>query len=540
MIRFYSQFRNLLFLSIVFSVGLRLIFLHVTFFSVDEAVSAVAGNTILEGGLPYRDAIDHRGPLTYYAYALIFQIFGKGNMTGVHFLYAWLIGFQTLLVWDIGRKIYTEAAGNWAALCFAIFAWSNPFHEMWAAHTEWLLILFSLLGVNVWLGWEVREEGAENSGKGKWRLFVAGVLLGICLLSKQVGVLDMMAVTGFAILVRGIILRRWRQVLLETMFLLLGWVIPLLLTFGYFFSCNALEDFIFYVWEYNTLFYLPELTWASRLEAWGKLFAAFFWNKFLLAGLLVAGFVLLWQKGKEIRDSHKERTSWIMFFPYIWLLATLAEAMAGGRAFQHYLIPALPAMSLIGGAMIDRWRARIREGTASPKVFAMVMILGLSFPLISTFIQHREIISSDESITEFEEVSSWIEIHITEKEQIFVWGFAPEIYLLSHRKPATRYSFCNVLTGHLPAANEEKPVTDYAIVPGVWDTLMSELDRNCPAYIVDTQPGAYRAYEKYPIDKYPLLQELVQSEYHYDSVFHQQHPEVVFHLYQRNELCPDE
>ena len=103
-IKWYKP-RYILWLALGLTIGLRLFFIHIQFFNVDEAVSAVAANAILDGGLPYLDAIGHRGPLTYYAYSLIFAIWGKNHMIAVHWIYLFLTLVITGLVWLTGYQI---------------------------------------------------------------------------------------------------------------------------------------------------------------------------------------------------------------------------------------------------------------------------------------------------------------------------------------------------------------------------------------------------------------------------------------------------
>jgi hypothetical protein len=510
------------------TIILRLFFIHIRFFSVDEAVSAVAANAILDGGVPYLDAIDHRGPLTYYVYALIFALFGKNQMIILHWVYLGVMLVITGLVWCMGYQIKGKKLAGWTALLFSIFTWVNPFHEMWAAHTEWLLVLFSLIGFNIYLYYHQRRQEGFSFLEAIW-LFMTGFCLGIAVLSKQVAILDMAALGGFLIIARILGFSSTSQFLREGVLLSLGWVVPILITGWFFWHQEALQDFYFYVWQYNTEYYLKETTLPDRLEAWAKLWGGFLINKWLL--------VVLWGVGisqlKKFRDLFHEKNQLLLLI-LIWLGATILEAMAGSRAFLHYLIPALPPMVLLGGMIIQRiydgWQAY------SPTMRSFInwaVVVGLGFPILYTFIQYRDILDHDASISEFEVITEHIIEQTKPNERIFVWGFAPEIYVLTDRKPASRYSFCNVLTGHLPAQTESLDNTDHLIVPGTWDILMKELETHRPTYIVDTQPADYRAYGKYPMFRYPELKELIQQSYQFDSLFHQQNPEVIFHLYRR-------
>lgn len=507
---FFRSFPTLLFLACILCLGLRLPFHHITFFSVDEAVSAVAGAKIVEGGLPYRDAIDHRGPLTYYAYAGIFAIAGQNNMQAVHTVYLILILGLTIGIWWMATTLFSDKVGNWAALLFTVFAWANPFHEMWAAHTEWLLTAASLLGMLIWL-----------KAGGKWyQLILAGICFGICTLSKQVGALELGAVLAFLacqwLLGQG---KNIQSLLREGIYLLLGWSLPMIGSAWIFWAQGAWEDWLFYLWTYNTLYYMPEIDGGTRLLNTLKLFGAFFMHKWFLLGVLVW---TVYQVRRGLRTDRKQL--WLI----CWLGASTLEAMAGGRAFMHYLIPSLLPLCLLGAVglsqLSDKWGKHMWA--------RLLLVVGLLWPVAVNLVHHAFMLKDDTSISEFEAIVDHMRSQSKELDHIFVWGFAPEIYVLSDRRPASRFSFCNVLTGHIPAGNEAKSDTRYAIVPGTWETLMEELDHDPPAYIIDTQPGHYRAYGKYPMKDYPLGR-LIESSYELDKAFHEAHPDVIFHVYQR-------
>ena len=520
--------KYLLFAALILGLGLRLPFHHITFFSVDEAVSAVAGTSILEGGLPYRDAIDHRGPLTYYAYAGIFGLFGANNMTAVHTVYLLLLLGLTWGIWVVGKTHFSESVGAWAALFFTIFSWSNPFHEMWAAHTEWLLTAASLMGMMIWL-----------EANGRWeRMLLAGILFGLCTLSKQVGALELGAVLG-CIGIRELVSKDRNLVFAfrESVLLLLGWAIPMGLVAGYFWQQGAWEDWIFYLWSYNTDYYMPETDLPTRLLNSSKMLGAFFLFKWLLLGL-----IFLWIIGKNAKTPRREvgsslrlsvfafnlgknpRELWLL----CWLGASLLESLAGGRAFLHYLIPALIPLCLAAALGLESLLA-----SRLPQRWTIALLsLGLLMPLFFTWRHHAYMLKQDTSITEFEAIVEEIQTNTSPEDRIFVWGFAPEMYVLSDRRPSSRYSFCNVLTGHIPAGNEAKTDTRYAIVPGTWGILMEELAQHPPAYLIDTQPADYRAYGKYPMSNYELGT-LVEARYELESAFHAAHPEAIFHVYRR-------
>src|SRR5688500_4137832 len=47
-------------------------------FGWDQGIFAWGGEIIRQGGMPYRDAWDQKGPLPYYVYAVAQSVFGPG------------------------------------------------------------------------------------------------------------------------------------------------------------------------------------------------------------------------------------------------------------------------------------------------------------------------------------------------------------------------------------------------------------------------------------------------------------------------------
>jgi hypothetical protein len=110
-------------------------------------------------------------------------------------------------------------------------------------------------------------------------------------------------------------------------------------------------------------------------------------------------------------------------------------------------------------------------------------------------------------------VSRHIASHSSTDDTIFVWGFVPEIYVQSDRMHASRYTFCNQVTGLIPWENIDEPNTSATAVPGAMGIMMEELTRNRPIFIVDTSIGNVWAYGKYPFPRFPQLDAFVRDSY---------------------------
>ena len=80
--------------------------------NVDESIHAAVARTLLDGGTLYRDAIDQRTPLTYYAVAAIFGVAGANNLFAVRLVLAGLIAFTAFGLFLLGRRQGIEALAH--------------------------------------------------------------------------------------------------------------------------------------------------------------------------------------------------------------------------------------------------------------------------------------------------------------------------------------------------------------------------------------------------------------------------------------------
>jgi len=100
-------------------------------------------DTILEGGILYRDVWEHQTPVSYFIYALVFIVCGKNNMTAVHlFGIAWII-FSALMLSRLANEVYGSGTrmGLLAGLFYVIYISSFESWDVLAVNTELLLVL---------------------------------------------------------------------------------------------------------------------------------------------------------------------------------------------------------------------------------------------------------------------------------------------------------------------------------------------------------------------------------------------------------------
>ncbi|MDI1334705.1 MAG: glycosyltransferase family 39 protein [Lacunisphaera sp.] len=488
-------------LLILGSLALRWPTLDFKVWNVDEAIHAAIARTLLDGGVLYRDAIDQRTPLTYYAVAVLFRIGGENNIRAMHLLAVALIAATAFGLFLLGRRWRGPAAGLWAALLFTVLATGLFFPgDAFALNTEWFVAGFTTWAA--WFFWRGSPAGA-------------GALLGLAFLSKQPALLDLGAPLAVLVYLARDEGGPRRRPVLRLAVVLAGFAAPVLLVLAYFAARGALADFYFYAWRYNLDYYAPALGAGDRvtsaLQPFHLLAARY---PLVLAALLgTAGHALF--RVLPARPAAGEKTDKSqLLYVLVWGCTSLAGAASGGRGYDHYFIQFLPAGCLLAGlglagltAWAGRHRARrfLRPATL---LLSAVVLLQLGFGLAQ---QRRQ---SHQPVDPSLRAGEFIAASTRPDERIFVWGYHPDLYLFADRKPASRFVYGSFLSGLIPWTNTA-PAQDtaYAIVPGARETLLRELAAVRPAFIVDCSAGPNRFWDKYPLTTFPPLQAYVAENY---------------------------
>jgi len=474
--------------------------------NVDEAVSAVAARSILDGGVMYRDIADHRTPFSYYAVAALFKITGV-SVPALHVLLAGAISLTALGVYWLGRDTRGRAAGACGALIFAALACYLMLpSDAYAAHTEWFLITFTT--------WAAVLFFRGNGSPGFGRSIAIGVLYAGAFLSKQPGLVDFAAPVG-TLLYLGVMRERpWSSVARSLAGMLLGFSAVTGVVAVIFVALGAWSDVAFYTWIYNTRYYGPETSLADRVLAplpfllkLGRVYPLVFVSG-ILGAIAVAFRVAQWKPSAGVARTR----SWEIFV-LLWCGTSLAGAMAGGRSFDHYFIQCLPPFAWMAawlpGAIIAHWRSFSRAGL---RALAAIFLLGLLVSVGWTPLKARRVEQPppDPALR----LATFIRNHSNPRDRIFVWGYNPDIYLYADRSAASRFLYCTFHTGLIPWTNlDPARDTTYAIVPGAMDALLRDLARTRPAFIVDCGVGPHRRFSKYPLSKFSLLRAYVEKHY---------------------------
>ncbi len=140
----------------------------------DQGIYAWVGDVIIQGGMPYRDAFEMKGPASHYSYAATQWLFGR-TVWGVRAMDLAFLAFGGLGIWMIGNRI----GGLFVAHLSVIFLvylygsggyWNTAQPDVWAA----MLLAWAILIVT------------DTSKAQTGRIMIFGAILGLCALYKSV------------------------------------------------------------------------------------------------------------------------------------------------------------------------------------------------------------------------------------------------------------------------------------------------------------------------------------------------------------------
>jgi hypothetical protein len=207
----------------------------------------------------------------------------------------------------------------------------------------------------------------------------------------------------------------------------------------------------------------------------------------------------------------------------VWLIFSFAPVITGGRFYGHYFIQLLPALCVLASAPIAGFMEGFRwsEVTSLRRVAYALIIAGLVLPSAGFFgarLAADRIYSAigEENPKHYIPIADYVRENSDEDDMIFVWGFATPIYFYSNRLGASRFLWCDWLTGRAPGTDAAKDPdfdTSAYITPGSWELFFEDMEKNSPIFFVDTSPGDHHDYGKYPISKYPALVDFIGDNY---------------------------
>jgi hypothetical protein len=291
------------------------------------------------GGLPYRDAFDHKPPGIYYIYNISFKLFGHG-VSAPRIMAALFALAACVLTYMLVYKITAQHGAGIITIAFFGLASFSPAYTGFNSNAEIFTLPF-IIGALVLL---------LKNGASLVRYFIAGLLFGMALMIKQ-------SVIPVAVFVLGCSMLRSIKIpaklIAQCLLSATGIVLPFILFIVYFSAKSALDAFWTGFLTYNFSYIAgPTIgqSFSFFLRQMGKILSTdpITW----IAGS--AGILLF------LALSQKKYSRWL----FVSALAGAGTSVAMGKYYYgHYFIVFIPFLAIGIGLGLAQMSSRRMKTT---------------------------------------------------------------------------------------------------------------------------------------------------------------------------------
>ncbi|HST20267.1 MAG TPA: glycosyltransferase family 39 protein [Blastocatellia bacterium] len=466
---------------------LRVFYLRYDFVNGDEGVRALTAIRMLDGAQLYRDVVTDKPPGTTLFYAMVFALFGR-SMKAVH-LAATLWNFITaIFIYLTATLAYSKRIGLWAAFLFVYFSTNYFTQDMMAANTELLMILPYTASLYFFL--RASQERDRNV-----LLIAAGLMTGLAVMFKQVGVLNLFFFGLYELFeiykTRKILKTNWIKkssvrLIARLSLIALGFALVITAFVLWLVATGAVADFWRNAVEIN-MFYIdseqPNL-----------------WIKFMIGRGL--GYVLfnlaLWSLAAWTIVRSLDANFDFNLTITLWGATALVSVLMSGRFFGHYFITVLPALSLLAAPAARQLEIYLRDGKAKLAATALALFFLIGFVRA----HHRTAILAYETLTgartrwseawgmterqrEADRVKEALRDRLEFGEPLYIWGYAHDVYWRTGCRPASRYLTPYYIDGRFPDAESILAPPDAPFWKETRANFIEDLRRTRPRLILD-------------------------------------------------------
>lgn len=391
----------------------------------DEAIYLTLGEGVRQGLVLYRDIFDHKPPAIYLLAAVAGSVFWFRLI-----LLFWSLA-SIVLFWELAKNLFSKRIKP-VILATSIFAFLTtiPLLEGNMANSE-IFMIGPTIGAFLLLLTAKRLTPQHLLG--------AGLLFSFATLFKVPAIFDFAALVVYWIFTIKIIRKDIVKTAKNIALVVVGFVGPIFLTIFYFWSNGALAQYLDIAWSQN-FFYIsrwsaPTVTLAATISQVGLP------TRVLILALII--FIIF---------IFRKRFDLPLLFASLWFTFSLFAVLLSGRPYPHYLIQAVPPLSLLISILVfgkEKYRFL-------PLPLLLLFLASLVFykfyyyPIFPyyrnflVFISGQETKSQyfdyfDKRVTTIYKLAKVIKERALKKDRVFIWGTAPELYALSRRLPPGRY-----------------------------------------------------------------------------------------------------
>jgi hypothetical protein len=431
----------------------------------DEGEYAYAGQLMLSGIPPFKEACNMKMPGIYGIYAAIMALFGQS----IQAIHLGLIIVNLLVsagVFLLGRRLFSPLVGCAAGACYATSSLSisvlGPF-----AHAEQFVVLPVVYGA--WLFLRAVDSKKAVS------LFFSGLLLGSGFIIKQHAASFMVFGLLMLVYVQWMSRVSWKlgNFMLPSAALVGGMMVPFAAVCGIMAGAGVFGQFWFWTVVYARE-YISQVSFANGMRMLMDTLSSLVVAAPTVWGAAIVGLLAL---GSRARDSLQS------VFAMLFFLCSFLCVCPGLYFREHYFIQMLPALALLAGIGVEAiCRPAIRRmGPAACTIVGSTVAMAIAlYPVVAEW--HYLARLSPEKLSRavyganpFPEsvvLARYIREHTGPADRIAVVGSEPQIYFYSHRKSATSFMYTYALMESHPFALDMQ------------HRMIREIEAAAPAYLV--------------------------------------------------------
>ena len=434
----------------------------------DQAFFGEGGDVILDGGVPYKDFWEIKGPLADYTYALARYLFGR-HASAIRIFDLLVVAISCLLLRKIVLQLNRgESPGANAAVVFFLVTYYGLGYWMTAQPDGYAgFIILAAVALLLSPPW-----------KTHWTMTAVGVLSGSAVLFKPTFLafilLPSLCPTANVDTARA----RVSLAMFYVAVTVLTIAIELFLIF------HASDGFVD-LWD-TLRFLSTSYASVARLspgdqiwELLSKPFAMGFFGPLLLSPLILRTLLRLGMN-YELRVIG------------LWICLSLLVVIIQGRYYEYHWLPLMISVSPIFGLAVS-WSSQRWPSIASSKSVSNSLIL----LLIAISLFHSEVRAITQSYTwpafatgslshkdytrqvfgggwyaDSQDIASYIDSHSNETDKVLMWGTDSTVHALAKRQSPTRYevSYPIVIPG--PLASKYKRI------------FLEDVARDPPRYVI--------------------------------------------------------
>lgn len=457
----------------------------------DSGVFMYTGSIIADGGMPYTDSWDHKGPLLYLFNALGYYLSGgPRGVIALEGVCIFIALFISMRLWStvVSPSHSMVIAALFMGTFYSTFEGGN-YTESWLM--PFLLLTYSIGFVNL-------NETKENNETKLNVLFsiMLGVSLAVAILTRPnngMGLLLLALIAFF--LSKG---RRIQLSIISSISFLAVFV-PVLLWIelnGAF--ANFLDQYVIYNFAYSSGATLRERYYSAH-----QLLEAIFFSPLALVSLCVSMYGLLAANGSP----GNRRLILPIVFTSIFF-TDVASQLISGRGYPHYISLSSSALALVLVSIlpIANLKSLSCENLvlklSAGAVFMVVFILTLIRPMHGAFGALNSGVAINGSSTNT--LASYLSSRTTSSDLILVHGAGTWLLAVTDRRSPTTITYFNPTRWNFN---------------GTYVKYENEVLSSPPLYIVEAPGGCGLIREVCPdkIQKYERIARLVDEKYYKEA-----------------------